>query len=768
MTGTDKEDEERRGDCQSAITFLHMRTELLAPAGSLDGLKASVNAGADAVYIGGSAFGARAYADNPGEEDLLRGIEYAHLRGAKVYLTVNTLLKEQELAQLADYLLPYVREGLDAVLVQDFGVLHFLRRVFPSLPIHASTQMTVTGPASASLLRSYGVSRVVPARELSLKELLRIKEESGLEVEIFVHGALCYCYSGQCLLSSVIGGRSGNRGRCAQPCRLLNLLNDKDNFRGGESILDRPDARHYMSLKDLCAIQLLPEFVRSGIDSLKIEGRMKRPEYAAGVVSIYRRCLDRAFALDKNYSVSDEEQKALYDLYNRNGFTEGYFHHRGGKEMMAFVKHVLSKEEVTARQALYQDMHERYISKEKPLFLEAVCTVEAGKRAEAELSCEGKTVRAYGDEVHQALKRPLSGERIYENFSKDGGTDFRIRELTVRTDGKSFLPISAINELRRSAFWKMRECLLEPYRRQLDSELVRTAAGSCLLMKESSSGQSTEGKPCRIHVLVSGEEQLDAVLASPHADLVYIEAALLYRMGDPVESALALVRRCIAAGKEAGIALPRIDREGSSASELKEAAAMLLQEGLSVFLVRSLESFADLLQRGLAPSMRLDASLYTFNSEAQEFFRELGTDRDTAPIELNRRELSGRDNRFNEIVAYGYLPLMISAQCLKKNTDSCTKRGDTLTLTDRTGSKFFVSCECVFCYNVLYNTLPLSLLGEGPALAALGFESIRLEFTMEDAELVKSVLAAAGRFRQGREGGLAVSCTKGHFLRGVI
>ena len=748
-----------------------MKTELLAPAGSLEGLRATVNAGADAVYIGGSAFGARAYADNPEEEDLIRGIEYAHLRGAKVYLTVNTLLKDKEMESLAGFLFPYVREGLDAVLVQDFGVLRFLREVFPDLPIHASTQMTVTGPESASLLKSLGVSRVVPARELSLKELLRIKEESGLEVEIFVHGALCYCYSGECLMSSMIGGRSGNRGRCAQPCRLLNLLNDKEHFHGGMNILDRQDARHFMSLKDLCTVNLLPEFVRSGIDSLKIEGRMKKPEYAAGVVSVYRSCLDRAVEAVQNggrYEVRPEETQALYDLYNRSGFTDGYFHRHNGPEMMAMVKHVLTNEEVDARQTLYGKMHDTYMAKDLRLPLKASCTVMAGARAKAGLSCRGKSISVEGDLVQSAQNRPLSAERIRDNFMRDGGTDFQIEELEVHTDEKSFLPMSAVNELRRLAFSEMRESLLEAQRRKIDSRTVMETADKVLAGRDSERKEMSLDRDLSIHVLVSSDEQLETVLSDPHVSLIYIEAALLYRKGNPLAAARAFVQSCREKGKEAGIALPRVDRAGRGAEELKEAAAMLIEEGLSVFLVRSLESFSDLLQKGLALWMRPDASLYTYNRNAQEFFRQFGITKDTAPVELNRAELKSRDNSASELIAYGSLPLMLSAQCLKKNTASCTRSNEVLTLTDRSGSKFPVSCECVFCYNVLYNTLPLSLLSEGTALKSLGFESIRLEFVFENAARTKAVLDAAGRLARGEEVRMEIPCTKGHFLRGVM
>ena len=245
---------------------MEKKVEILAPAGSMDSLKAAVCAGADAVYIGGTRFGARAYAKNLTETELLGAIDYVHIHGRRIYLTVNTLLKEAEIGQLYDYLLPYYLEGIDGVIVQDIGVVAYLRQYFPKLPIHASTQMTITGEDGAAFMKEKGITRVVPARELSLPEIRRMKEKTGLEIECFVHGALCYCYSGQCLLSSMIGGRSGNRGQCAQPCRLP--------YRAeGEREAD------LMSLKDLCTIEMLPELIEAGIDSFKIEGRMKQPDY---------------------------------------------------------------------------------------------------------------------------------------------------------------------------------------------------------------------------------------------------------------------------------------------------------------------------------------------------------------------------------------------------------------------------------------------------------------------------------------------------------
>ena len=317
---------------------MRKQVEILAPAGSMDSLKAAVAAGADAVYTGGMMFGARAYANNLSEDELLEAIDFVHLHGKKLYLTVNTLLKEQELEEkLYAYLHPYYRQGLDAVIVQDIGVLRFIRKTFPDLPVHASTQMTITGVDGAKLLEKEGVTRVVTARELGIEEVRKIAEETDLEIESFVHGALCYCYSGQCLFSSFLGGRSGNRGQCAQPCRLLYQAEGDDK------------SRYLLSLKDICTLDLIPEMVEAGIDSFKIEGRMKKPEYVAAVAHLYRKytdlyleLLERApegtdpevFAKQK-FRVEEADRSVLLDLYNRGGFHTGYYHTQNGREMVS-------------------------------------------------------------------------------------------------------------------------------------------------------------------------------------------------------------------------------------------------------------------------------------------------------------------------------------------------------------------------------------------------------------------------------------------------
>ena len=297
------------------------KIEILSPAGSYESMKAAIAAGADAVYIGGSRFGARAYADNLTEEQLLEAIDYVHLHGRKIYLTVNTLLKEKELREsFYEYLRPYYERGLDAVIVQDIGVLQFVKEHFPDLPIHASTQMTITNALGARFLEEQGVERVVTARELQLEEIKNIREKTDVEIESFVHGALCYCYSGQCLYSSMLGGRSGNRGQCAQPCRLPYKVNGSK------------ESSYVLSLKDICTLEYIPELVEAGIDSFKIEGRMKKPEYVALVTAMYRKYTDQYLEHgEKTFCIDPKDRQMLMDLYNRGGSHGGYYHTRNGR-----------------------------------------------------------------------------------------------------------------------------------------------------------------------------------------------------------------------------------------------------------------------------------------------------------------------------------------------------------------------------------------------------------------------------------------------------
>ncbi len=740
--------------------FLLMNTELLAPAGSLETLKAVINAGADAVYVGGSKFGARAYADNPDEAALIEGLEYAHLRGCKVYLTVNTLLKESEMSELYEYILPYYEHGLDAVLVQDFGVLSFLHEHFPNLELHASTQMTITGSASANDLKKYGVTRVVPARELSLQELKTIKEETGLEVEVFIHGALCVCYSGQCLYSSMLGGRSGNRGRCAQPCRLLYLMDDQSGFNGKTSILEKKEARHFLSPKDLNGINEIGALVSAKMDSLKIEGRMKRPEYAAGVVSIYRKYLD--LALDgRARTISQEDQKKLYDLYNRTGFTKGYFHQHNGPEMMAPVKHELTGQETKARHDLYEEVHELYVKDNKKVPITAYVSVLSGQPITMTLLKGDFTAVVEGEVVQSAENRPLTEVQIEERIRKTGTSDFVFEELYVETDGASFVPVRELNELRRRGLEAMRIELLKKYERKAPYSKPRKKKDDIL---------STKGEmPISLSVLVSTKEQYRSALLSDGVDEIYMESHLLYEGGRSVkDNAAAYLTECRGHNKQCSIAMPFIDRKDHEEREVKENAGWLIERGLTHFLVRSYETLAYLVKAGCQDHIRTDAGVYAYNEKARNFITAHGVKHKTVPVELNKKELLSLSHDGDEVILYGRIPLMVTAQCLEKNNGHCTKRNAEHVLTDRMGVKFQTRCICTYCYSMIYNSVPVSLFSEIGTLKNMGLEAYRLQFTFETGEEAASIIEKAVSSLTSKE-----VCevngqhTKGHFLRGV-
>ncbi len=333
------------------------RAELLAPAGNAEGFYGAVRAGADAVYLGGSRFGARAYAENFTTEELIECIRYGHLLGRKIYLTVNTLLKESEVSELFEYLNPFYEAGLDAVIVQDLGVLRFIRERFPELGIHGSTQMTICSVHGAELLKKLGAVRIVPARELSLQELSEMKEKVDIELETFIHGAMCYCYSGQCLFSSILGGRSGNRGRCAQPCRLPYEVKTERK---------RSEACYPLSLKDMCTIEHIPLLAEAGIDSFKIEGRMKKPEYAAGVTAVYRKYIDRYYDMRERYGaekaaseykVLPEDLELLSSLYIRSEKQDGYYFKQNGPDMITLSNPAYSG----SSDNILQDIQNKYL-----------------------------------------------------------------------------------------------------------------------------------------------------------------------------------------------------------------------------------------------------------------------------------------------------------------------------------------------------------------------------------------------------------------------
>ncbi|MCM1266392.1 MAG: U32 family peptidase, partial [Bacteroidales bacterium] len=444
---------------------MEKRVELLAPAGNYEAFLGAVNAGADAVYLGGERFGARAYADNFQAEEILRALSVAHFYGKKIYLTVNTLLKEREVETLSDYLADFYEAGLDGVIVQDLGALRFLREHFPRLALHASTQMTVTGVRGASLLKAAGVSRIVPARELSLREVRKIREEADVEVECFIHGAMCYCYSGQCLFSSILGGRSGNRGRCAQPCRLPYEI-----YEGKKRLMEEG---YPLSLKDMCTLEYLPSLIGAGIDSFKIEGRMKRSEYAAGVTAVYRKYIDRYYEVGAAfYQVDKPDLDRLKSLYIRSEIQTGYYERQNGKEMITLKKPGYE----SCDEALLLEIREAYLKelKKMPVRMHARVAVGEplslrifGDTADMTAGVDGNgadllpgaeaggsssvSAEVAGEIVQTAKNAPLTEETVKKSLTKTGESLLVVGACDVEIVGAGFVPVRALNQLRRDA-----------------------------------------------------------------------------------------------------------------------------------------------------------------------------------------------------------------------------------------------------------------------------------------------------------------------------
>lgn len=702
-------------------------TEILAPAGSKESLAAAVNAGADAVYVGGSCFGARAYAENFTEEELLSAIDYVHLHGRKIYLTVNTLLKEGEMPLLYDYLAPFYERGLDAVIVQDVGVMDFVRDVFADLPIHVSTQAAVTGSYGAEFFKERGASRIIPARELSLDEIRKMKDRSGLEIECFVHGALCYAYSGQCLLSSLIGGRSGNRGQCAQPCRL-------PYSAAGKRYQD------IMSLKDLCAIDLIPELLDAGVDSFKIEGRMKQPDYVYTAVRLYRRYLDLCQeAGGENYRVSESDRELLQGIYRRRGYTDGYFKRQNGREMVSFQR----PEDMPERKEALPEMN----LKEK---INGKLILYKGERAKLYVESGGVSVSVSGGEVQESIRSPLDEGRIVKQMRKTGNTEFVFDSLDILMQDGIFLPMQALNELRREGILKLTEEKLAPYQRELPDRQGTAQS------EDSEKERFSDWKP-ELSVLVSEERQLKKVLGDGRADTVYIESEL----------ALETMAERKWTGQKSFLAMPYIFRE--PAVRMYENLYHWILDVFDGVLARNWETCRWLKEKGYPGEIRGDYNLYAYNKRSQRVLKEAGLSRLTAPVELNSRELSELGIQSGSLIAYGRQPVMISAGCIKKNSGSCKRKDGETVLTDRKQNGFIVKNHCSYCYNVMYNCRPLLLLARREEVKELAPAEIRIDFLNETEEEAGQIL---GLYRDCFAEGISVEVpdipyTNGHFKRGV-
>lgn len=698
--------------------------ELLAPAGSLEILKGVIESGADAVYVGGSMFGARAYANNFTEEELLEAIDFAHLRGVKVYLTVNTLIKNSEFSKLYDYLLPYYKRGLDAVIVQDIGVVKAIHEYFPSMEIHTSTQMTVTGADGVRFLSQFGVTRVVMAREVSLAEMKRIHEETSMELEAFVHGALCYSYSGQCLFSSILGGRSGNRGRCAQPCRLPYTVEGKKD-------------EYILSLKDMCGIKVLDKLHDAGVYSLKIEGRMKQLEYACGVVKYYRSYID------SKKPVSDADYDRIKALGNRCGFTDRYYFDHNGSDMVTYVK-----------PNFVSNAAEPSPEKRK-LSIEGELVLREGEPGSLTVKRGDVTYKASIEPVSAALKAPLDKKAAIDRINKTGDTDFEFSHIKAQIGENVFVPNGALNKLRRDAISGLCDKLLKKYYRDdaRYADMSRLTALPEHVVKSDAAHDEAINDYTTICSCMT-RAQLDTLISYECFDVFYLDfdmydrKNLIQQFADDVQS---LTKR----NKKVYLMLPTIFRADSS-DYFVTIAKELDNVSFEGFVVKNYEELYLTENLFTGKKVILDHNMYTFNDVSKSAFFEHGVSGDTVPLELNSREIMHRNNIGSQMIVYGYYPLMTTANCVHKNTKGCDKKQKLIYLKDRYNKSFAVCNNCKECYNTIYNSLPTMLTKNISKLKEAGIRSFRYSFTIETPKQIKAVMDDK-----------VAEYTNGHYKRGV-
>ena len=757
----------------------YQNIELLAPAGSMETFRAVIHAGADAVYLGGGRFGARAYADNFTEEELLSAIDYAHIHGRKIYLTVNTLFKERELTKdLCSYLRPYYEQGLDAVIIQDMGAFQMVREAFPGLSIHTSTQMTVTNRYGAMMMKEMGADRVVTAREMSLAEIRDIKEHVDIEIESFVHGALCYCYSGQCLLSSMLGGRSGNRGRCAQPCRLSYEVFDekKHPVRTGKKERDI----YILSPKDLCTVSMIPDLIENGVDSFKIEGRMKQAEYAAGVVSVYRKYIDRyvnaclrtdEVAAKKEFHVAKEDMQHLYDFGNRSGFTDGYYKRHNGREMITLDKPSHTK----GNETLWEEIKEQYVRSEKKEKINGILRLKKDFSAKLDIALKDIRISVAGDVVQAALKQPLTEEKVAASIKKTGNTPYEFAKLDIDMDDDIFLPVQALNVLRRNALERLSEVLTEPARRDrivADENVSGADLQEKFVSVQKEKQTVPENKNPYLSVSVENRALIKLLLDESCVDSIYLDSSCYTR--EDLFNILKEDVSCIhSAGKKAYYMMPAVFRL-SSLSFYEKNLSEMMQTRVDGLVVKSYDELAFVRQNLPDIDVILDHNLYTWNSYAKMQLWDVKPVRDTVPLELNRKELQGRDNTDSEIFLYGNLPLMVSAQCVHANAGAdrgCDKMRTVTYLKDRYGKYFPVKNNCTECYNTIYNTAPLILFPYRKELEKMGIHAYRISFTTEQEPQVKQILSLYKKVFLNGENSLQElyigEYTGGHYKRGV-
>lgn len=690
--------------------------ELLAPAGSMESLRAAVQNGANAVYLGCGIYNARQGAKNFTPQALTEAVKYCHVRDVAVHLTLNTLVSDKETQELVQLIRHAAQSGVDAFIVQDLGVVRLCRQIAPHIPIHGSTQMTIHSLPGVLLCAAWGLSRVVLSRELSREEIRYICQNSPIEIEVFGHGALCMCYSGQCYLSAAIGGRSGNRGRCAQPCR--------QSYGYG-----RWQNQYPLSLKDSCLVRELKELESMGVASLKLEGRMKRPEYVAAVTGIYRKALD-------THMVTRDMEKTLLDAFNRQGFTQGYYDGALGGEMFGV------REDTRENAAFFKELRQTYETGETPLVpIRFQAVVRPGLTQLTVIDPQNRVCTAQGPAPETARVAELTKEVLIARLTKTGGTPYRCVEAAVEIEPGLSLSASAINGLRRDVL------------NQLTALRARRDVPA-LGRPERIPNYRTPQEPPVYNIQVTTKDQITGRLLKMQPNLLYVPLHLLTEDAAFTRDLVKKVRVCPV--------LPRVVHDGELA-RLKEQLRSLRALGIREALVGNLGLLLPVRECGMHP--RGDFGLNIYNSAALQSIREMELRSQCLSFEMTLPQI--RDAKKGlpcEILAYGRLPLMITENCLiRGRTGQCTCHLGSAKLVDKTGSEFPVIRDGNTCRSVLLNGKKLYWLDRQEDLARLGLWAVRLYFTTENPQEVDRVLSAC-RSGEAMDPG---ACTRGLYLRGL-
>lgn len=703
------------------------RVEILAPAGDYDCFVAAVKAGADAVYLGGN-FSARAYAKNFTDEEILSAIDYAHFYGRKVYMTLNIVMKQEELDSIGDYLNPFYIQGLDGVIVQDIGLIHYISRRFPKLSIHASTQMTITDLDGVKLLKDIGIKRVVLARELSLKEITYIHNNCDTELECFIHGALCYSYSGKCLMSSFLGGRSGNRGRCAGTCRLP--YNDE----------------YPLSCKDICTLKLIPKLIEAGIVSFKIEGRMKSPEYVAGVTGLYRKYIDLYYSDPAGFCVQEKDYNILLKLYTRSGNCEGYYNTRNGRNMITLEKPGYLK----ADDSLSRETYERFTSVDLRKQVDFDFYMKKGENICLVAYCDNFTVSITGDIAEPATNRPTTRDDVTKQLNKLGNTDFKPGLVNTYIDDCLFMPLGKINEIRRNALALLKEEILKVHK--------RTPAS---FYQDNIAALEKTAEDIKLHVYIKNLSQAEAALSTGKADILSIDFCTYITNPDFIEN--------LNGNQVINIVFPYVVRNDFTSRYSKEIDRIISDERIGGLIVDNYELLGYLKGVNTDKTIITDIHMYALNKEAQYAYKSFGANRCTTPIELNKAELLRRNINDEDMIAYGYMPLMVSAQCIQNTIKGCNHNNELNILKDRLNKTFSAQSECTECLSIIYNSVPISLHKDIDLMKRLSPYSIRLMFSTEkENEVIEVINGFYGLLKESRDYNPDYEYTRGHLLRGVL